>query len=420
MIWKAVFENALSALRFYKRRSIITMVSLAWAVASFLILMSYGGGFDVAMRQAFRAVGQDLVFMANGQTSLQAGGIRAGRNIRMEARDADVIRENVPFVAAISPEIMRNCSVVVGSREKQYMLRGVKPEYERVRNMKLDAGRWLNADDDRYQRRVAVAGAEVIRELFGSRRFLDEEIIVNGVPFTVIGRLATKVQLANYNRPDNQCLFVPYETMALFQPTRYPGNMVWSPIVPEVRDRAVKQVRTTLAGLHRFSPADEKAIFLLEFSKFTSIVDGMSLATNVLLGFIGLVTLAIGGVGLANIMFTSVLERTTEIGVHKALGARRSTILFQFLSEAVVIVLLGALAGVVLGVGIAKIIGSLPFLGALMGEEIAREHGRIHFHISGMSVLVSVGVLFIVGLIAGMLPALRASRLDPIKALRWE
>jgi len=420
MIWKAVFENALAALRFYKRRSIVTMVSLAWAVASFLILMSYGDGFHTAMTIAFRAVGQELVLMDNGQTSLQAGGLRSGRSIRLEDKDADIIRENVPLVAAISPEIMRNASVVRGDREKQYMIRAVLPEYERIRNMRLDAGRWLNGEDNRYQRRVAIIGANVYRELFKGRPFLGESITVNGVTFSIIGRLATKVQICNYNRPDNECVFIPYETASMFWQLRYPNVIVWAPVVPNLTEKAIEQVRETMAGVHRFSPKDEKAVFILPFSKFTSLVDGMSIALKILLGFIGTMTLAIGGVGLANIMYTSVLERTTEIGVQKALGARRRTVLFQFLSEAVVIVLIGAVAGVTLGVAIASAIGSLPFLGALMGEEIAKEYGRIYFEVSGSSVLVSVTVLFVVGMVAGMLPALRASRLDPIKALHYE
>ncbi len=420
MVWKAVFENALAALNFYRRRSIVTLVSLAWAVASFLILMSYGDGFHKAMSLAFRAVGQELVLMDNGQTSLQVGGMRSGRTIRLEDKDADVIRENVPLVAAISPELMNNASIVRGNREKQYMVRAVAPEYQRIRNMQLDAGRWLNADDDRHQRRVAVIGATVYRELFKGRPFLEQEITVNGVPFTVVGRLVTKVQIANYNRPDNECIFIPYQTGSIFWQTRYPNVIVWTPVAPHVTERAIRQVRETLAGIHRFSPADEKAVFILAFSQFASIVDGMAVALKVLLAFIGTVTLAIAGVGLANMMYTSVLERTTEIGVQKALGARRRTVLFQFLSEAVVIVILGAVIGVTLGVAVASAVGSLPFLGGIMGEEIPDEYGRIHFEVKTSAVLISVGVLFLVGLIAGMLPALRASRLDPIKALHYE
>jgi putative ABC transport system permease protein len=417
---RTILGNASAAIIANKRRSVVTAVSLAWAVASFLILMSYGRGFDVALLKAFQAVGQDIVFMAGGQTSEQAGGIRSGREIRLTKEDADTIRENVPLVAAISPEIMMNSTIVRGSRQKEYMLRAVVPEYWRIRNLTLSSGRWINADDNRYGRQVAVIGATVARELFGSRRAVDEEVTINGVRFTVIGILKTKVQLANYNRPDNECLFLPYESISLFRPVRYPNNFVWTPVTPESREKAIRQVSEVLAGVHRFSPSDEKAIFILAFSKFLNIVTGMSVALNLLLAFIGTVTLGIGAVGLANIMFTAVIERTREIGLRKALGARRRTILGQFLCEAVLIVLLGGMTGVVLGAAIAASIGSLPFMGVMLGEELAKEYGRIHFSISSTSILVSVGVLFLVGLIAGMLPAVRASRLDPVDALRYE
>jgi putative ABC transport system permease protein len=420
MAWSSVIGNALESVRTQRRRSLITILSLAWAVASFVLLMTYGEGFDRSLRQAFRAVGQDIVFMSNGQTSEQVGGMRTGRRIVLQEEDVHAIKEAVPLVAAISPELMVNVPIVRGVKQKEYMIRAVWPEYERIRNINIVSGRWINTDDNRYRRRVAVLGASVAREMFGSRSALGEELTANGIQFTVIGTMETKVQLANYNRPDNDCLFIPYDTMSLFRNIRYPQNLVWTPSAPEVREKAVKQVRSTLAGIHRFSPNDEKAVFTMEFSKFVNIIDGMSIALNVLLAFIGTMTLAIGAVGLANIMLTSVIERTREIGVMKALGARRRTILAQFLWEALCIVLAGGLLGVVLGYLVAAGVGSLPFMGVMLGEELAKEYGRIHFVVTSQSVVVSLGVLFSVGLIAGMLPAMRASRLDPVEALRYE
>ena len=417
---RTLLQNALDAVFANKRRTMITIVSLAWAVASFLILMSYGQGFDVALRSAFRAVGQDLVIVGSGQTSEQAGGMRSGRRIVLQRGDVDAIRESCPFVSAISPEIMENAAVVFGSRQKEYMIRAVLPEYQRIRNLQIVLGRWLNGDDERYGRRVAVIGSKVARELLGKRPPIDAEITVNGIQFSVIGTLETKVQLANYNRPDNECLFIPYGAMQLFRSVRYPDLIVWAPSIPEVRDRAIKQVRSTLAGIHRFSPTDEKAVEIMAFSQFIGIIDGMSIALNALLIFIGLVTLGIGAVGLANIMFSAVLERTREIGVLKALGARRKTILAQFLWESIFVVLMGGGLGVLLGVGIAYSVGSLPFMDVMLGEELSTTYGRIHFQISAISVAVSLGVLFAVGLIAGMLPAVRASRLDPVESLHYE
>lgn len=398
----------------------MTAVSLAWAVASFLVLISYGSGFDKALHEAFRAIGQDIVFMTEGQTSLQAGGMRSGRRIRLVKDDVIEMKKDLPLIAAISPEMMFSTPIVRGARQKEYMLRAVWPEYDRIRNMTLESGRWITDDDDRMARRVAVLGSEVAREMFGTRHPLGQEITARGIRFTVIGVLKTKVQLANYNRPDNQCAFIPYETSKLFANPRYPNNVVWTPVSPTIRGKAVRQTITFLSQRHRFSPNDETAVFVLEFSKFTGIIDNMSIALNLMLIFIGTVTLAIGGVGLANIMFTAVLERTREIGVMKALGARRRTILSQFMLESFFVVLAGGLAGITLGTAIASAIGSLPFMGVMLGEELAKSHGRIHFVISPDSVLVSFGILGLVGIIAGILPAIRASRLDPVEALRFE
>jgi putative ABC transport system permease protein len=329
-----IFAEALASLRFYRRRTLVTVTSLAWGVASFVILISYGDGFDRALTLAFQAVGQDLIIMARGTTSQQAGGLRSGRPVRLELDDVEAIRAAVPLVRAISPERMYgDASVTRGTREKQYSLRGVWPEYQLIRNETIVQGRWINAEDNREHNRVAVLGATVAQELFSGIPPVGEEITVLGTRFTVIGVLDSKAQIANYNSPDNECLFLPYDTMALFADPRYPSYIVWTPVSGLDRDRAIRQVRATLAGIHHFLPSDEHAVFLLAFNQFMHLIDGMSLALKLLLAFVGALTLGIGGVGLANIMLVTVIERTREIGVLKALGGGRRVILGQFLVE---------------------------------------------------------------------------------------
>ena len=415
-----IISNSIAALMRQKRRSITTVISLAWAVACFLLLMSSSRGFDAALRDAFLEVGQDLILVFGGQTSEQKGGLRAGRNIVLEINNVEKIREAVPLVGSISPEIMQDVNVVRNNHEKEYMVRAVWPEYSRVRNINITSGRSLNADDTRYARRVVVLGATVADELFGNRSASGETILINGVRFTVIGRTQAKVQIANYNRPDNECMFIPYETIHLFRDTRYPNVVVWSPLAPKARDQAIQQVRSVLAGIHRFSPTDERAVEIIAFNQYISIIDNICIAFDVIMAFIGSITLGIGAIGLANIMFTSVIERTHEIGIMKALGARRRTIRHQFLAEAILIVIVGGIIGVGIAMLIASSIGSLPAFGAMLGEELSKTHGRIYFHISASSVAVSLSILFVVGLIAGMLPAMRASRLDPVRALHYE
>jgi putative ABC transport system permease protein len=305
-----------------------------------------------------------------------------------------------------------------GSREFETTLRAVYPEYDTVRNMKLAEGRWINEDDRSHQRRVVVLGAETAKELFAGAPAIDEEITINGIRFSVIGIIDTKVQIANYNTPDNKCIFIPYDTYSVFGDTKYPWMFVWKPVSSEARERAITMVRAKLGELHRFPATDERAVEILAFNKFMTIITGMALAVKLLMGFVGALTLAIGGVGLANIMLASVIERTREIGMMKAIGGRRRMILSQFLTEASLVILMGGVIGVSLGLLATEVIGSMPFLGAAFQDNTGT--GDIHLDVSISAIAISMGVLLIVGLVAGIVPAMKASRLDPIEALRYE
>jgi len=417
--WRQMLRESAASLNHYRRRSLVTIISLAWGVASFIILMSYGDGFKKTLVDGFEAVGQDLIIMSQGQTSLQAGGMRAGRRILLDLEDVEAIREAVPLVRAISPERMiGSIQVIRGTREKEFGLRGVWPEYQFIRNIHMAEGRWISADDNRQRNRVAVLGAMVARQLFSGIPPVGEEITVGGMRFTVIGVLDSKAQFANYNRQDNECIFVPYNAMALFGDIRHPNFIVWTPVAGTLREDAIRMVRATLASLHRFNPRDEKAVFILAFSQFRHIIDGMTLAAKVLLGFVGALTLGIGGVGLANIMLTSVIDRTREIGVLKAIGGPRRAILGQFLTEALLIVATGGVIGIAAGAAVVNYIGVMPMFGSMPDSLDGK--GDLVMGISASSILVSTGVLIAVGLIAGMIPAIRAARLDPIEALRYE
>lgn len=298
------------------------------------------------------------------------------------------------------------------------MVRGVYPEYQVVRNMKLQEGRWINEDDRLKQHRVAVLGAKTAERLFGAVPPLEEEFVLNGLRFTVIGVIENKLQIANYNRHDNECVFIPYDTFSVFGDTRYPHMLVWKPLDPGSRERAIGMVRAKLAEIHRFSPKDEKAVEIMAFSQFMTIIMGMALGVRLLLGFVGGLTLAIGGVGLANIMLASVIERTREIGMIKALGGVRSWILKQFLVEASLVVVMGGVIGIGLGYAATAAIGSMPFLGPAFEDNTGA--GDIELRVSMAAVGVSCFVLLLVGLVAGLAPAMKASRLDPIEALRYE
>lgn len=419
MTFSGIVSEAVSALRFNRQRSLLTMASLAWGVSCFVILYSYGEGFGTALRTSFQAVGQDLILTFGGQTSKQAGGERAGRRIRLEYDDVQAIRENIPMIAAISPEIMlRGSTVLRGYRQLSMSIRAVEAPYGRVRNMSVSEGRWFSPEDDVTRAHVTVLGAKAATKLFGEMDPVGELVSIRGSQYQVIGVLRTKTQISNYNTPDNECLFIPYSTASTFRNLKYPDNFVWTPTNPIFRKQAINEVRATMGRLHNFSSNDERALELIVFNEFMKMIDGMSIGLQVLLGLIGALTLAIGGIGLANIMLVSVTQRTREIGVLKSIGASRREILLQFLLEAMAIVTAGGVLGVLIGWAATAGIGTLPLLGPLFKDTSGT--GDIHLKLSSFAVITSTLVLELIGLIAGLLPALKAARLNPIDALRYE
>jgi putative ABC transport system permease protein len=413
-----VFYEALSALMHYRLRSGLTMLSIIWGVASLMLLLSYGQGFEEALTKAFKQIGKDLVVAFPGQTSMQAGGERSGRHIHLELHDVEAIQEGVPTIEAISPEVRRSLPVTFGYRTRDYGISGVYGSFERIRNATVATGRFLSEDDVLHRRRVAVIGETLRHELFSSMPAIGSEIKIKGVRFSVIGVLKKKTQISNYSNPDDMTAFIPFSTLAGLENTRYLDDIVMLPVSNHFRDRVVQDVRAALAREHRFNPKDDRAVEIIEWNKFLAIISGISTGLKVLLAIIGTLTLSIGAVGVANIMLVSVTERTREIGVLKALGARRRHILMQVMFEGLTLTLMGGLLGFLLAAVLTKAIGSLPFLGALFNDTSGQ--GDIYLGVSFSAMLVSAGILTAVGLIAGFVPAVRAARLDPVLAIRAE
>ena len=405
--------QAFNALKHNRRRSILTMLGMAWGIATVVLLLAYGAGFQDALMIAFRTFGGNLVAIFPGHTSLQAGGTKAGTQIRLTREDLDYLRAECPMLTRISPEVDKQSQVSYGTRSASYNVHGVYSSYEKIRALDVGEGSFFGEQEDFTHTRVTVIGSTVKKKLFSGQNALGESIRIDGISYKVIAVL--RHTISNGDEDMNSLIYVPYSAMSDLKNSYYLDGIFMD--YEGDHTKVVSALRSSMAFHHNFLPKDDRAIFVFDAVKDLADLTVITVGIKILLGFIGLLTLGIGGVGLMNIMLVSVTQRTREIGVEKALGAHRWHILFQFLTEALVITALGGLLGVVLAYVISWSVGSLTLWSAFI--EDANE-GDIHLYIDSATLVWSTAILSFVGIISGMLPAIKAARLNPIEALRYE
>jgi len=430
IILSQVWQN----LKANKIRSFLTMFGIVWGVISIVILSALGEGFQRGNTRVLRELGANILIIRNGRTSKQAGGERAGRVIRLDIADLYTLKNHSRLLEYMSPELMRG-GVTVKSAYNVATLQisGVWPVFQKIRTIEVDRGRLLSDADNEEARRVVVIGYEAARQLFADRDPIGATLMLNGIPYTIIGKIRKKEQDSNYTGADNERLFVPYETMRKDFPM--PGNMntpdslsaIIAAPYESVSDEMVRsisnrgkidflkggpiedEIRGIIGQRHNFDHQDNEALSIWNTGLETAMMHNIIVGMDQFFLSVSIVTLVLGGIGVMNIMLIAVRERTKEIGIRKALGATTRNIQWQFFGEGLALTLSSGLIGLIVALVMAGLINLLPMPARFVGMIVTWQAAAF-----------SIATLIVIGVAAATYPARRAAELDPVEALRFE
>jgi putative ABC transport system permease protein len=415
---KELIKQSWDALTRNRLRSILTMMGIVWGLTTVVLLLGYGQSVSAGVLNAFLGIGNNVIMIWEGQTSMQAGGQRAGKRIHFKYDDVEAIREEAPLVRLVSAEWDGPFPYKYGDRIVTVQSKAVQYPYGEMRKLHIIEGRYFEESDFTEHRHVLVVGPNAATKVFGNRDPVGQFVTVNGSSWEVIGLLRLKIQDSSNNGPDNENFFMPFESMGDVNDERDPGMIVFQAVIPLLHKAALAQVREVLSRRHNFNPKDDKSTPEWDTVDDMKDIQQFGLALQLILGFIGMLTLGVGGVGVMNIMLVSVTERTREVGLRKALGARKRDIAWQFLVEALVLTFVAGAVGMLVSVALAHAIPPMPLYSAMY--KTANHEGDIFLRTSGSVMLTAFVILTIIGITAGIWPAWKAATMEPVEALRHE
>jgi putative ABC transport system permease protein len=403
-------RQVLRDLRSQKLRSFLTGFGIVWGTVSVSLLLAFGEGLHAQTYKNQAGIGENIAIIWPSMTSLPYEGLGKGRPIRVTQEDVDALRAETPHLLDISSEFRRSMKLVYGSRTLSVDVAGVEPGYGAMRAVIPAAGgRFLNVLDEDRRRRVAFVGDKLAADIFDGGRTVGERLLLGGAPFLVVGTLQPKQQNSNYSGRDENKVFIPASTFRALTGTEEVSNVIAKATSAAHAGPLVDGIRELLARRHRFDPADEEALMVWDTTEGFQMLDRFFVAFRLFLGVVGSLTLVVGGIGVSNIMNVVVEERTREIGIKMALGARPRSVLRQLMAETMIVTAVAGLAGGLIAAGLCAVFPSFGLTEFIGDPEL-----------SPQVVALTAGLLAVIALAAAWFPARDAARLDPVVAMKME